>query len=104
MTSLEEHLWQRWGGGQEQCPTRASTPNHPAKAPQRAQQRDDDSCDHALAETREAHWWALAATHLLEERIERLSHWQPEHDQVTASAPIAVATPEGNLRMPEEAH
>ena len=34
MTSLEGCLWQRQGGGQEQCSTRASTPYHPAEAPQ----------------------------------------------------------------------
>ena len=73
LTSLEECLWWRWGGGQEWCPTRASTSDHPAKAPQRTQQRDDDSCGQALAKAREAHWQALAAAHLLEERIERLS-------------------------------
>ena len=54
-------------------PNRASTPDHPAEAPQRTQQRDDDSCDWALAEAREAHQQALVAAHLLEERIERLS-------------------------------
>ena len=33
---------------------------------------DDDSCDHCkLAKAREAHWWALAAAHLLKERIDK---------------------------------
>ena len=72
VTSFEEHLWQRWGGGQEWHPIRASTPNHPAEAPWRTQQMDDDSFDHALTEARVAHQWALVAAHLLEERIERL--------------------------------
>ena len=36
-------------------------------------QRNDDSCDHALAKARGTHQWALAAAHLLEERIERFS-------------------------------
>ena len=33
----------------------------------------DDSCNHALTEAREAHQWALEATHILEEMIKWLS-------------------------------
>ena len=61
------------GGGPEQGPTRTYMPNHPAKAPQRTQQKDDDFCDHALTKATEAHQQALVAVHPLEEKIERLS-------------------------------
>ena len=61
------------GGGQEWGPTRTSMPNHPAEAPQRTQQGNDDSCDHAFTKAREAYQQALAAAYLVEERIERLS-------------------------------
>ena len=77
LSSLEEHLQWRQGaampeGGQEWGPTRTLMPHYWDKAPQR-KLRDDDSYNCDLAEAREAHWWALVVTHLLEERIERLS-------------------------------
>ena len=87
ITSLKEHLQQRQGptmpGGQEWGPTRTSKPDHPAKAPWRTQQRDDDFGDHALAEAREAHHQALVATYQ--------ASWQPECDQLTASTLIGIA-------------
>ena len=77
LTSLEEHLQQRWGasvleGGQEHRPARTPMPHYSDEAPQRRPQKDD-SCDHTLAQARDAHWWVMATTHLLEEQIERLS-------------------------------
>ena len=33
----------------------------------------DDSCNHALAKAREAHWQVLEAAHILEEKNEQLS-------------------------------
>ena len=33
----------------------------------------NDSCDCALTKAMEAHWWALEATHILEEKTEWLS-------------------------------
>ena len=65
MTSLKEHLQQRqWSHHARRrtrmgAPPEAYMPHHPAKAPQKTQQRDDDSCDWAsLAEARETHWSA----------------------------------------------
>ena len=59
-------------GGQEWGPTRTLMSHYWDKTPQR-RLWDDNSYNHDLAEAREAHWWALAAAHLLEEGIERLS-------------------------------
>ena len=48
-------------------------PSHQSKSSWRTQVRDKDPHDHALAETREVHWRALEAAHLLGQNIERLS-------------------------------
>ena len=60
------------GGGQEWGPIRTLAPHYRDETLQRRLQ-DDDSYHCDLADAREAHWQALVAAHLLEERIERLS-------------------------------
>ena len=107
VTSLKEHLRQRWGlallgGGPEHSPTRTHMPDHPAKAPQRTWQKEDDSCDCALAEVREADQWALVAAHLLEEKNERLSQsvtrMQPTNCQCSYSHSHSRRQPPGCQR------
>ena len=77
MTSLEECLQQRWGaimpeGGQEQGSTRTPMPYYEMRS-------HEEDCEMMTPVTApllmpgEAYWQALVATHLLEERMERLS-------------------------------
>ena len=68
---MEEFLHQRKGAA---VPERVQEwgPHYWEEIPQR-RPWDDDSCNCELAKARESHQWVLVATHLLEERIERLS-------------------------------
>ena len=63
------NIWKEVSGGLE--PASSCLPCHQIGASQREGQ--DTSCECELAEAREGHLQALAATPLLEERIEMLS-------------------------------
>ena len=73
VSSLKNHL--QWRGGEQPSGCKEPEPadTHPSwdRAPQRM--RQDVLARRELAEAREAHWWVLATTTALEERIERLS-------------------------------
>ena len=71
LSSLRSHLW-RWGGitGLEEVQRGAAT--WPQLQSSQTWGRDH-SCDEALWEAREAHWWTLEATHVLELNIKRLN-------------------------------
>ena len=68
---MEEHLQWREGATLSERDWEQG-PHYWEEIPQRRLQ-DDDSYDCKLTKARETHQWALAATHLLKERIERLS-------------------------------
>ena len=67
-TSLKEWLQQRWGSTQPK-----KEPEWGVTSTLRMQVGGDDSCNHALTKARVAHWQALEAAHILEEKFEWLS-------------------------------